>query len=86
VHAGGDDRSPLAGLSGLLRQTAPQINKSSAVAEMGNRGHNRQGPKREGGAVPLSRSAGNPSNTMSPVPMSTSVPSGVFIHPAVWPQ
>jgi len=28
--------------------------KSSAVAEMGDRGHNRHGPKR-GGAVPLSR-------------------------------
>ena len=60
-------------------------NKSSAVAEMGDRGHNRHGPKR-GGAVPLSRSAGNPCNTMWPAPMSTSVPSGVFIHPAVWPQ
>jgi len=32
--------------------------KSSAVAEMGDRGHNRHGPKR-GGVVPLSRSAGN---------------------------
>jgi len=51
-----------------------------------------------GGAVPLSRSAGNPSNTMWPVRRSTSVPSGVFIHkavcmpsfvlirPTVWPQ
>ena len=39
------------------------INKSSAVAEMGDCGRNRHGPKR-GGAVPLSRSAGNPSNTM----------------------
>jgi len=48
-------------------------NKSSAVAEMCDRGHNRHGPKR-GGAVPLSRSAGNPSNTMWPAPMSTSVP------------
>ena len=45
--------------------------KSSAVAEMGDRGHNRHGPKR-GGAVPLSRSAGNPSNTMWPAPRSTS--------------
>jgi len=60
-------------------------NKSSAVAEMGDRGHNRHGLK-EGGAVPLSRSAGNPSNTMWPVRRSTSIPSGVFIHPAVWPQ
>ena len=38
-------------------------NKSSAVAEMGDRGHNRHGPKREGAAVPLSPVAGNPSNT-----------------------
>jgi len=34
---------------------------------MGDRGHNRHGPKTGGGAVPLSRSAGNPSNTMWPV-------------------
>jgi len=39
------------------------MNKSSAVAEMGDCGHNGHGHKR-GGAVPLSRSAGNPSNTM----------------------
>ena len=60
-------------------------NKSSAVAEMGDRGHNRHGPK-GGGAVPLSCSVENPSNTMWPAPMSTSVLSGVFIHPVVWPQ
>ena len=28
-------------------------NKSSAVAEMGGRGHNRHGPKRGGAAMPL---------------------------------
>jgi len=39
------------------------------------------------GAVPLSRSAGNPSIIQCGLrPMSTSVHSGVFIHPAVWPQ
>jgi len=55
-------------------------NKSSAVAEMGDRGHNRHGLKeRGGGAVPLSRSDGNPSITMWPVRRSTSVPSGVFV-------
>jgi len=59
--------------------------KSSAVAEIGDRGHNRHGPN-TGGVVPLSRGAGNPSNTMWPAPRSTSVPSGVFIHRAVWPQ
>jgi len=37
-----------------------------------------------GAAVPLSRRAGTPSNTMRPGPRSTSVPSGVFIHPVVW--
>ena len=47
----------------FLARTVYKINKSSAVAEMGDRGHDRHGPKR-GGAVPLLRSAGNPSNTM----------------------
>jgi len=47
---------------------------------MGDRGHNIHAPQRGGGgAVPRSRSAGNPSNTMWPAPMSTSVPSGVFV-------
>jgi len=41
------------------------VNKRSAVAEMGDRGHNRHGPIR-GDAVRLSWSAGNPSNTMWP--------------------
>jgi len=42
--------------------------KSSAAAEMGDRGHNRHGPKRWGlgAAVPLWRRAGTPSNTMRP--------------------
>jgi len=58
---------------------------SSAVAEMGDRGHNRHGPKK-GGAVPLPRGVGgdgSPSNTMWPGLRSTSVPSGIFIYPAV---
>ena len=66
--------------------SSPKQNKSLAVAEMGDRGHNIHGPKRGWGAVPLSRSAGNPSNIMWPAPMSTSVPSGVFIHLAGCPQ
>ena len=36
--------------------------------------------------VPLSPIAGNPSNTKWPGPRFTSVPSGVIIHLAVWPQ
>jgi len=45
--------------------------------------------RKEGGGIRLchfSEGAGSPSNTMWPGPRSTSVPSGVFIHPAVWPQ
>ena len=46
------------------------MNKTSAVAEMGDRGHNRHAPKRGGGAVPLSRSAGNPSAWRSVLPFN----------------
>jgi len=58
---------------------------------MDDHGHNRQYIRhgwKEGVAVPLSRGEGaaSPSNTMWPGPRSTSVPSGIFIHPAVWPQ
>jgi len=34
----------------------------------------------------LGREAGFPSNTKSPGPKPTSVPSGILIQPAVWPQ
>jgi len=42
-----------------------------------------------GGAVPpflWGERPGSPSNTMSPWPRPTSVPSGILIHPAIWPQ
>jgi len=48
-------------------------------------GHNRHGPK-IGGAVPLWVGAAFPSNTTSPGLRPTSVPSGILIYPAVWPQ
>ena len=55
-----------------------QEETSSAVAEMGACGHNRHGPKRGGWCcAPFA---------MWPAPMSTSVPSGIFIHPAICPQ
>jgi len=38
------------------------------------------------GAVPLLGEAGSPSNTMSPGPRSTSLPSGILIHPVIWPR
>ena len=42
--------------------------------------------RKEGSAVPLSGGAGSPYNTMWTGPSPTSVPSGILIHPAVWPQ
>jgi len=46
-------------------------------------GHNTHGPKM--GALPLWGVAGSPSNTMWPGLRPTSIPSGILIHPAVWP-
>jgi len=67
--------------------------KSSAVAEMGDRlatidmGRNRQGQKVGVAAVPFFvGAAGSPSNIMSPGPRPTSLPSGILIHSAVLPQ
>ena len=111
-----------------------QFGKSSAVAEMGDRGHNRYGPKSgrlcpflgelgsrliqcdEGrgvyfrtkcrlhtssrlatidmsqklgagsGCALLLGITGSSSNTKSPGPRPTSIPSGILVHPDVWPQ
>jgi len=64
------------------------MNKSSAVGYLrwATVATIDMGLKDGGHAVRLSRSAGNPSNTMWPARRSTSVPSGVFIHPDIWPQ
>jgi len=37
-------------------------------------------------AVPLLGGAATPSKTTSPGPRFTSIPSGILIHPAIWPQ
>jgi len=44
--------------------------------------------RKVGAAVPLSGGEGtrSPLNTMWPEPRPNSVPSGILIHPAVWPQ
>jgi len=41
--------------------------------------------QKEGAAVPLSAGNWFPSNTMWPGPRSTSVPSGILIHPSIQP-
>jgi len=52
-------------------------------------GHNRNGPK-IGKRAPVhpfvERGAGSPSNTESPGLRPTFVPSGILMHPAIWPQ
>ena len=41
----------------------------------------------EGGLRPFWwKGTGSPSNTKSPGPRPTSIPSGIFIHAAIWPQ
>ena len=52
-------------------------------------GHNTHGRRKVGGgccALFSVRGAGSPSNTMSLGPRPTSLPSGILIYPAVWPQ
>ena len=58
---------------------------SSAVAEMGDRAE-QSGPKSGGCCAPFHEGAESPSNTVWPGPRPTSVPSGILIHPTVWPQ
>ena len=50
-------------------------------------GHNRHGPKFGGrGLCPLGGGAGSASNTMLPGSRPTIAPSGILIHPDIWPQ
>ena len=61
------------------------INKSSAVVEMGDRARAKWA-KKWGLLCALRGEAGSPFNTMWPEPRLTSIPSGILIHPTVWPQ
>ena len=60
----------------LISFLADRLYKSSALAEMGDRGHNRYRPKREGLLCPFrgGRGAWSPSNTMWPGPTSRERP------------
>jgi len=62
-----------------------QVERCSAVAEMSDHLATIDIGRRLGGCAPLG-GAGSPSNTMWPGPRSTSLPSGILIHPAVLPQ
>ena len=60
----------------------------SSIAEMGDRLSTIDMDRKVGAVVPRSigGGAGSPSNTMWPGPRTTSMPSGIWIHPAGWPQ
>jgi len=62
------------------------FNKSLAVADMRERLAIIDTGRKVGVLRPFLEGAGFPSNTMSPGPRHTFVPSGILIHPAVWPQ
>ena len=64
------------------------INKSSAVAEMGDGLATIDMGRKVGGLLCpfFERRAESPFNTMSPGPRPTSIPSGIVIHPTVWSQ
>jgi len=49
-------------------------------------GHNTWAEKCGGCCAPILGRAGFPSNTMSPKPRPTSIPSDILIHPVVWSQ
>jgi len=74
--------SPQVTLTGESNTTVFR-NKSPAAAEMDD--HNRHGPK-IGGCAPFWGRGLGAYLTQSPGPRPTSVPSGILIHPAVWPQ
>ena len=61
-------------------------NKSSAVAEMGDRLATIDTGRKVGAAVRLSVGELRPHLTMSPGPRPTTVQNGILIHPTVWPQ
>jgi len=57
-------------------QVASLFTSHLAITDMGQKS----------GSVPLWGELGPPSNTVSPGPRPSSVPSGILIHPAIWPQ
>ena len=70
-----------------LQNVQKVVDKCSAVAEMGDRLATIVMGRKLGAVAPfLGGGAGFPSNTMSPGPKPTSVPSFILIRATVWPQ
>ena len=69
----------------VRRHNIIAISKTSlAVAETGD--HDMSRKVGEGCCAPLRGGSWSPSNTMSPQPRPSSVPSSILIHPTVWLQ
>ena len=63
----------------------PRPRRFSRPSTFQSFGHNRHGPKIGGWLCPFLWEGLDPHLTMSPGPRSTSIASGILIHPAVWP-
>jgi len=73
-------RNVLLWLIKVTADTKQELSSGATVPEQ-------SGPKSVGGCcAPFRGEARFPCNTMSPGPRTTSVPSGILIHPAVWPE
>ena len=64
----------------------PAVKCNKCSAEMGERLATIDIGRKEGGCCAPFGGAGSPSNTMWQGPRSTSIPSFILIHPAIWPQ
>jgi len=74
-------------MTGMRTLCRDLCNNSSAFAEMHNRLVTIDMGRKVGVLCPFSwGGTGYPSNTISPGPRPTYVPSGILIHPTVWPQ
>jgi len=84
---GGEPGPHLAQL-GLGRELPPcQVASSSIQPSRRNRrGQQLRAPPHFGGGSTMRRGAGSPSNRMSLGLRPTSLPSGILINPAIWPQ
>jgi len=85
VNLSRGEQGPRLTQCGLGRGLLPYKMASSSIQPFG---HNRHGPK-IGGAVTFfsgGEGAESPSNTKVPEPRPTSIPSGILVHIAVWPQ
>jgi len=69
-----------------IGEVVAALNKSSAVPEMGDRGHKQTWAEKSGAAVPFFLGDLVPIEHKVAWPTHTSIPSSILVHPAIWPQ